>query len=77
MYIEWFSIVHTGSSTTKFIIVGAAGGVGLVMGAIIVCLLLVICQITQRYGSKRQAIEVKDNVAYETVNFQKVYSEVQ
>ena len=43
------------------------GGAGLAVG-VIICLLMVICQITQKYCLKKEVIEVKSNVAYETVN---------
>ena len=68
------------SSITKFIIFGGVGGTGLAIGAIVVCLLLVMCRITQNYRSKGQnlmGIEVENNAAYETINCQKIYSEVQ
>jgi hypothetical protein len=65
---------------TKFVIFGGVGGAGFATGAIIVCLLLAMYRLTLHYRSKRQdlvGIEVESNAAYETVNFQKVYSEVQ
>ena len=54
---------------------GIVGGAGLAMGAIIVCLLLAVYQMTQHYCSKRRdlvGIEVENNAAYETVDFQKI-----
>ena len=52
----------------KLVGVGCAS---LAVGAVVVCLLMAVCHITQKYCSKKDGIEVKNNVAYETVNFPK------
>ena len=68
------------NNNTKFVIFGGVGGAGLAMGAIIVCLILAVYRLILSYRSKRQdlvGIEVESNAAYETVNFQKIYTEVQ
>ena len=68
------------SNIKKFIIFGGVGSAGLAIGVIVVCLLLALYRITQNYCSKQQnlvGIEVENNAAYETVNCQKIYSEVQ
>ena len=60
--------MHPGTTVHLYIGIGSAG---LATGAISVFLLLVVCLLSKKYCLKKHAIEVENNVAYETVNFQK------